>query len=42
MPLLLSTFTHLWNPIGFPAIWVVEGSIYAQGYAYNGRFGPSS
>ena len=24
-PLLLSAFTHLWNPIGFPAIWVVEG-----------------
>jgi Dolichyl-phosphate-mannose-protein mannosyltransferase len=25
LPLLLSAFTHLWNPIGFPAIWVVEG-----------------
>jgi hypothetical protein len=25
IPLLLSTFTHLWNPIGFPALWVVEG-----------------
>jgi hypothetical protein len=24
-PLILSSFTHLWNPIGFPAIWVVEG-----------------
>jgi hypothetical protein len=24
MPLLLSTFIHLWNPIGFPAVWVVE------------------
>jgi hypothetical protein len=23
--LLLSAFTHLWNPIGFPAVWVVEG-----------------
>jgi hypothetical protein len=21
----LSAFTHLWNPIGFPSIWVVEG-----------------
>lgn len=25
IPLILSAFTHLWNPIGFPAIWVVEG-----------------
>src|SRR5919109_5286394 len=25
IPLALSSFTHLWNPIGFPAIWVVEG-----------------
>jgi hypothetical protein len=25
VPLILSSFTHLWNPIGFPAIWVVEG-----------------
>jgi hypothetical protein len=25
MPLLLSTFTHLWNSIGFPAVLVVEG-----------------
>jgi hypothetical protein len=25
IPLVLSAFTHLWNPIGFPAIWVVEG-----------------
>jgi hypothetical protein len=25
MPLLLSTFTYIWNPIGSPAIWVVEG-----------------
>jgi 4-amino-4-deoxy-L-arabinose transferase-like glycosyltransferase len=25
IPLILSSFTHLWNPIGFPAIWVVEG-----------------
>jgi hypothetical protein len=23
--LILSAYTHLWNPIGFPAIWVVEG-----------------
>jgi hypothetical protein len=25
IPLMLSAFTHLWNPIGFPAVWVVEG-----------------
>jgi hypothetical protein len=25
LPLILSAYTHLWNPIGFPAIWVVEG-----------------
>src|ERR671915_2386634 len=25
LPLILSSFTHLWNPIGFPAMWVVEG-----------------
>jgi hypothetical protein len=25
IPLTLSFYTHLWNPIGFPAIWVVEG-----------------
>jgi hypothetical protein len=23
--LILSAFTHLWNPTGFPAVWVVEG-----------------
>lgn len=26
MPLLLSIFTHLWNPVGFPAVWVVEAN----------------
>src|ERR671919_2945528 len=25
IPLILSFYTHLWNPIGFPAVWVVEG-----------------
>src|ERR687895_894617 len=25
LPLILSAYTHLWNPIGFPVIWVVEG-----------------
>ena len=25
IPLILSAFTHLWNPTGFPAVWVVEG-----------------
>ena len=25
IPLILSAYAHLWNPIGFPAIWVVEG-----------------
>ena len=25
IPLVLSAYTHLWNPVGFPAVWVVEG-----------------
>ena len=25
IPLILSSFTHLWNPVGFPVLWVVEG-----------------
>jgi hypothetical protein len=25
LPLILSAYTHLWNPVGFPAIWIVEG-----------------
>jgi hypothetical protein len=25
LPLILSAYTDLWNPVGFPAIWVVEG-----------------
>jgi hypothetical protein len=25
LPLILSAYTHLWNPIGFPAVWIVEG-----------------
>jgi hypothetical protein len=25
LPLILSAYTHLWNPVGFPSIWVVEG-----------------
>ena len=25
IPLILSAFTHLWNPIGFPSIFVDEG-----------------
>jgi hypothetical protein len=25
LPLILSAYTHLWNPTGFPAVWVVEG-----------------
>ena len=25
IPLIISSFTHLFNPLGFPAIWVVEG-----------------
>jgi Ca2+/Na+ antiporter len=29
LPLILSAYTHLWNPIGFPAVWVVEGQ-YVQ------------
>ena len=25
VPLVLSAFTHLWNPIGFSGLWVVKG-----------------
>ena len=25
LPLILSSYTHLWNPVGFPSVWVVEG-----------------
>jgi hypothetical protein len=28
VPMVLSGFTHLWNPIGFPSIHVDEGSYY--------------
>lgn len=33
IPLLLSAYTHLWNPTGFPGIWVVEGQ-YLQRAMY--------
>ncbi len=33
IPLLLSAYTHLWNPTGFPGIWVVEGQ-YLQRVMY--------
>ena len=29
IPLVLSAFTHLWNPLGFPSFWYVE-EIYLQ------------
>jgi dolichyl-phosphate-mannose--protein O-mannosyl transferase len=29
IPLILSAFTHLWNPLGFPSFWYVE-EIYLQ------------
>ncbi len=32
IPLVLSAFTHIWNPIGFPAIFYNEG-IDAKGHA---------
>jgi Dolichyl-phosphate-mannose-protein mannosyltransferase len=28
IPLALSAFTHVWNPVGFPAIFVDEGQYY--------------
>lgn len=33
VPLILSAFTHLWNPIGFPSFWYVE-EIYLQRAMY--------
>jgi hypothetical protein len=32
IPLVLSAFTHLWNPLGFPDIFYDEG-IDAKGHA---------
>jgi Dolichyl-phosphate-mannose-protein mannosyltransferase len=29
IPLIISAFTHLWNPLGFPSFWYVE-EIYLQ------------
>jgi hypothetical protein len=40
LPLILSAYTYLWNPIGFPAVWVVEGQ-YAKSHAgFGGRRTP--
>jgi hypothetical protein len=33
IPLVLSAFTHLWNPLGFPSFWYVE-EIYLQRVMY--------
>lgn len=33
IPLALSAFTHLWNPLGFPSFWYVE-EIYLQRAMY--------
>lgn len=33
IPLVLSAFTHLWNPLGFPSFWYVE-EIYLQRAMY--------
>jgi hypothetical protein len=33
VPLLISAFTHLWNPLGFPSFWYVE-EIYLQRAMY--------
>ena len=39
IPLILSSFTHLWNPIGFPAIWVVEGQYIQRAMSVLEGFG---
>ena len=33
IPLVISAFTHLWNPLGFPSFWYVE-EIYLQRAMY--------
>jgi hypothetical protein len=38
IPLILSSFTHLWNPIGFPAIWPVEGQYIQRAMSVLGGF----
>jgi hypothetical protein len=40
IPLILSSFTHLWNPIGFPAIWVVEGQYMQRAMSVLDGFNP--
>jgi hypothetical protein len=37
--LILSSFTHLWNPIGIPAIWVVEGQYIQRAMSVLEGFG---
>jgi hypothetical protein len=39
IPLILSSFTHLWNPIGFPAIWPVEGQYLQRAMSLLEGFG---
>jgi hypothetical protein len=33
------SFTHLWNPIGFPAIWPVEGQYMQRAMSVLKGFG---
>ena len=40
IPLILSSFTHLWNPIGFPAVWVVEGQYMQRAMSALDGFNP--
>lgn len=30
IPIALSAFTHIWNPIGFPSIHIDEGAYYME------------
>jgi Dolichyl-phosphate-mannose-protein mannosyltransferase len=39
IPLILSSFTHLWNPFGFPAIWPVEGQYMQRAMSLLEGFG---
>ena len=40
IPLVLSAFTHLWNPVGFPSIHIDEGYYLGRGLHVLQGLGP--
>src|ERR687888_1056755 len=40
IPLVLSAFTHLWNPIGFPSVYVDEGHYMRRAMQVLNGLGP--